>query len=85
MEKTNAWIIPETDVAALHVVVAPVDEDIGKAEAPNLAPTAPEAAAAPRPEETRGMRLEREARDLAELATVGTSTGRRGTLEWQQH
>ena len=28
-------------------------------------PTAPEAAAVPRPEETQGMRLEREARDLA--------------------
>ena len=52
----------------------------GRAEAPNPAPSAPEAAAAPRPEETQGMRLEREARDLdsslAELATVGTTTRR---------
>ena len=63
--KTEAWIIPETDDAAPHDEVAPVDEEIGRGEAPNPPPAASEAPAAPRPEETQGMRLEREARDLA--------------------
>ena len=49
----------------LQAVVAPVEEEIGRAEQPNPAPAAQEAEAAPRPEETQGMRLEREARDLA--------------------
>ena len=48
-----------------HVEVAPVDEEIGREEAPNAPQAAPEAPAAPRPEETQGIRLEREARDLA--------------------
>ena len=48
-----------------HAVVAPVDEEIDRAEHPVPAPVAPEAAAAPGPEETQGMRLEREARDFA--------------------
>ena len=34
IQKTNAWIIPETDDATPHAVVAPVDEEIGSAEAP---------------------------------------------------
>ena len=88
IQKTDAWIIPETSDTAPHAAVAPADEEIGRAEAPNPAPAAPEAAAAPRPEETQGMRLEREARDLdsslAELATVGTTARRGRTLEWQQ-
>ena len=33
--RTNAWIIPETDGAAPHVEVAPVDHEIGRGEAPN--------------------------------------------------
>ena len=37
----------------------------GRGEQPIPAPAAPEAEAAPRSEETQGMRLEREARDLA--------------------
>ena len=43
-------------------MVAAGDEEIGRAEQPNPAPAAQEA---PGPEETQGMRLEREARDLA--------------------
>ena len=58
-------------------VVAPVDEEIDRAESRIAAPAAPEAAAAPGPEETQGMRLEREARDpcsrLAENETVGAT------------
>ena len=50
IQKTDAWIIPENSDPAPRVV-APVEE-------------AQEAEAAPRPEETQGMRLEREARDL---------------------
>ena len=46
-------------------MVAPVDEEIGRTEQPIPAPAAPEAAAAPRPEETQGVRLEGEARDIA--------------------
>ena len=64
-QKTDAWIIPETSDPAPHAVVAPVDEEIDRAESRIAAPAAPEAAAAPGPEETQGMRLEREARDLA--------------------
>ena len=45
--------------------VAPVDEEIGRAEVPNPPPAVLEAAAAPSPEEAQGMWLEREARDLA--------------------
>ena len=41
-------------------MVVAVDEEISRAEAPNPPQAAPEAAAAPRPEETQGMRLERE-------------------------
>ena len=65
LQKTEAWTIPETSDPAPHAVVAPVDEEIGRAEQPNPAPVAPEATAALRPRETQGMRLEREARDLA--------------------
>ena len=65
IQKTDAWIIPETSDPAPHAVAAPVDEEIDRAEQPLSAPAAPEFAAAPRPEETQGMRLEREARDLA--------------------
>ena len=64
IQKTDAWIIPETSDPAPHAVVASVDEKIGRAEAPNTALAAPEAVAAPRPEETQGMRLEREGRDF---------------------
>ena len=48
-----------------------VDEEIGRAEAPNPPPAAPEAAAAPRPEETQGMRLEREALELGQPRSDG--------------
>ena len=65
IQKTDAWIIPETSDRAPHAVVAPAGEEIGRAEQPNRAPAAQEAAAAPRPEETQDMRFEREARDLA--------------------
>ena len=65
IQKTDAWIIPETSGPALHAVVAPVDEEIGRAEQPNRAPAAQEAAAVPGPEETQGVRLEREATDFA--------------------
>ena len=70
-------------------MVVPVDEEIRRAEQPNPAPAAQEAEAAPRPEETQRMRLEREAGDLAaaslaELETVGTTARRGRTLEWQQ-
>ena len=58
-------MIFETDDATPHAEVAPVDEEIGGAEAPDPPPAAPEAAAAPRPEEAQGMRLELESRDLA--------------------
>ena len=46
-------------------MVAPVDEEIDRAEQPIPGPAAPEAAAAPGPEETQDMLLEREARDFA--------------------
>ena len=65
IQKTDAWIIPENSDPAPHAVVAPVDEEMGRAEQPIPAPAAKEAEAAPRAEETQGMRLEREARDLA--------------------
>ena len=61
IQRTNAWIIPETDDAAPYAEVALVDEEIGRGEQPVPAPAAREAVAAPRPEETQGMRLEREA------------------------
>ena len=64
-KKTDDWIIPETSDPTPHAVVALVDDEIGRAEQPNPAPAAQEAEAAPMPEETQGMRLEREARDLA--------------------
>ena len=64
-QKTDAWIIPKTGDPAPHAVVAPVDEEIGRTEQPIASPEAPEAAATPRSEETQGMRLDREARDLA--------------------
>ena len=56
-KKTSAGIIPEVDDAVPHAVVAPVEEEMGREEYPPLA--------APRAEETQGVRLEREARDLA--------------------
>ena len=65
IQKTDAWIIPETSDPAPHAAVAPVDEEIGRPEQPIAALAAPEAAAAPRAEETQGMRLERDDRDLA--------------------
>ena len=65
IQKTNAWIIPETDDATPRAEVAPADKEIGRGVAPDPHPAALEAAAAPRPEETQGVRLEREARDLA--------------------
>ena len=84
--KTDAWIIPETSVPAPHAVVATVDEEIDRAEQPVPAPAAPEAAVAPRPEETQGMRLEREARYLAanwqSTRQLGQPLGE-GGLEWQ--
>ena len=61
----DAWIIPETSDPAPHAVVAQVDEEIDRAEQPVPALAAPETVAALRPEETQGVRLEREARDLA--------------------
>ena len=64
IRKTDARIIP-------RAVVAPVEEAIGRPEQPNPAPAAQEAEAAPRPEETEGVRIEREARDLA--ATLQSS------------
>ena len=63
--KTDAWIIPDTTDPVPHAAAAPVDEEMGRAEQPVPAPAAPEAAAAPGPEETQGMRLEREACDFA--------------------
>ena len=65
IQKTDAWVIPETSHPAPHAVVAPADEEIGRAAQPIPAPAAPEAAAAPGPDETQGMRLERETGDLA--------------------
>ena len=65
IQNADAWIIPETSAPAPHAVVAPVDEEICRAEQSFLPPAASEAAAAPRPEVAQGMRLEREARDLA--------------------
>ena len=65
IQKTDAWVIRETSDPAPHAAVAPVDEEIGRAEAPIPPTAAPEVAAAPRAEETQGVRLEREARDLA--------------------
>ena len=65
IKKSDAWIIPETSDPAPHAVAAPVDEEIDRAEQPVPALAAREAAVAPRPEETQGMRLEREARDFA--------------------
>ena len=65
IHKTDAWIIPENCDPAPRAVVTPVEEEIGRAEQPNSAPAAQEAGAALRPEEIQGMRLEREARDLA--------------------
>ena len=56
IQKTNAWSIPETDDTTPRAEVAPVDEEIGRAEAPDPHLAAPEAAA-PRPEETQGLRL----------------------------
>ena len=76
-QKTDAWIILETSDSAPHAVVAPVDEEIGRAEQPNPAPTAPEAAAA-------RARSPQPRSSLAEFATVGTTTRRGRTLEWQQ-
>ena len=87
IQKTNAWIIPETSGQVPHAVVAPVDEEIGRAEQPNPAPVAQEAEAARRPEETQGMRLEREARDLAAAKQSSRQLGQpldEGGLEWQQ-
>ena len=43
IQKTLAWIIPETDDAAPHVEVAPVEEEISMGEAPNPPSTAPQA------------------------------------------
>ena len=65
IQKTDAWIIPENIDPVPRAVVPLVEEEIGRAELPNPAPAAQEAEAAPRPEETEGMRLEREARDFA--------------------
>ena len=65
IRKTDAWIIPKNSDPAPRAVVAPVEEEIDRAEQPNPAPATQEAEAAPRPEETEGMWLEREARDLA--------------------
>ena len=44
--KTDAWIIPENSDPAPRAVVAPVEEEIGRAEKPNNAPGAQEAEAA---------------------------------------
>ena len=57
-------IIRETSDAAPHAVEAPVDEEIDTEKQPVPALAPPEAAAAG-PEETQGLRLEREARDFA--------------------
>ena len=82
IQKTDAWIIPETSDPAPHVVVAPVDEAIGRAEQPVPAPAAQEAAAPPRPKETQGMRdeawLADRARELAEAQRVKALAVRRG-------
>ena len=42
IQKTDAWIILETSDPAPHAVVAPVDEEIDRAEQPIPAPVAPE-------------------------------------------
>ena len=82
IQKTDAWIIAETSDPAPHAV-ALVDEEIGRGRAPNPPPTAPDAAA-PRPAETKGMQLEKKARDLQqpgraryswELCEGGLSSG----------
>ena len=65
IQETDAWVIPENSGPAPRAVVAPVEEEIGRAEQPNPAPAAQKAEAAPRAAETRGMRLDREAPDLA--------------------
>ena len=79
IQKTDAWIIPETSDPAPHAVVAPVGEEIDRAEQPVTALAGLEAAGAPRPEETQGMRFERKARDQ----TIGTTARRGRTLERQ--
>ena len=53
IQKTDAWIIHETSDPAPHAVVAPVEEEIGRAEQPNPVPEAQETEAAPRPEDSR--------------------------------
>ena len=60
IQKTNAWIITEAEDAVPQAEVARVDEEDEHEEEPDPLPPA-----APGPEETQGMRLEREARDLA--------------------
>ena len=50
IQKTDVWVIPETDDATPRAEVASVDEEIGRGEAPNVPLASPEAAAAPRPE-----------------------------------
>ena len=40
IQKTDAWVIPEISDLAPHAVVAPVDEEIGRAEQPNTAAAA---------------------------------------------
>ena len=67
IQKTDAWIIPKNRDPVPRAVVAPVEEDIGRAVQPNPAPAAQEAEAAPRPEETQGTRLERKACGQGEL------------------
>ena len=73
----GSWIDLHTDSGLQRVPVRAKGKNFGlsvlktsawiipEAEEPNPPPTAPEARAAPRAEETQGMRLEREARDLA--------------------
>ena len=76
IQKTDAWIIPETSDSAPHAAVAPVGEEIGRSEAPKPAPAA---AAAPRRGDSRNAARARSLRpcsSLAELATVGTTTRR---------
>ena len=88
IQETDAWIIPETSDPTPHAVVAPVDEEIGRAEQPN--PASSSTGSCGGTEASRDSRHAARARSprpcssLAELATVGTTTRRGRALEWQQ-
>ena len=81
IRKTDAWIIPEISDPAPRAVVAPAEEETGRAEQTNPAPAAQEAEAAPRPEETQGVRLEQEATTLQHPGRARDSWDNRSAKE----